>query len=109
MGPILRTAFHDFDCAPAEAIKCGIIGTADAERWTFFSGEQSQEIKDFPCSLPANISRVIVHCDYGVSRSPGVARYVAEALRSQLERTITTGYNEYIYSVLKTGRTGRKQ
>ena len=45
-----------------------------------FSKAQAEEIKDFLLQMLGKIDRLIVHCEFGVSRSAGIAAAVLDAL-----------------------------
>lgn len=66
---VLRLVFHDAD-AP----------TATSSEEALFSAAHADAIWDFVLAHRADVERVILHCDAGVSRSPGVAAAVSKAL-----------------------------
>lgn len=66
---ILRLAFFDSDLPPEEDEPEGLFSRADARR-----------IWDFVLSHQAQVACVVLHCNAGVSRSPGVAAALARVL-----------------------------
>lgn len=66
---ILRLAFFDSDLPPEEEGPEGLFAAADARR-----------IWDFVLAHRAQVACVVLHCNAGLSRSPGVAAALARAL-----------------------------
>lgn len=67
---ILRLAFFDSDLPPEEEGPEGLFSPADARK-----------IWDFVLAHRAEARCVVLHCNAGVSRSPGVAAALARVLR----------------------------
>src|SRR5215210_3077862 len=70
-----------------------------------FAEEHAREIRDFVTSWP-NVSRVVVHCHAGVSRSPAVALGLCDThgwATAALERS-HPGFNRLVRSVLASNR-----
>lgn len=67
---ILRLAFFDSDLPPEEDGPEGLFSQADARR-----------IWDFVLAHRAQVACMVIHCNAGVSRSPGVAAALARVLR----------------------------
>jgi predicted protein tyrosine phosphatase len=73
-----------------------------------FAEEHAREIRDFVASWPS-ARRVVVHCNAGVSRSPGVALGLCDThgwATAALERS-HPGFNRLVRSVLAAGRKTR--
>jgi len=82
------------------------------ERWepsdVLFAEDHAREIREFLDSWPG-AERVMVHCNAGVSRSPGVALGLCELrgwATAELERS-HPGWNRLVRSILVAGKPDR--
>lgn len=67
MAPILRLGFYDTE--------------EHLHGWPGMSSVQAQEVLAFLEELPRGVTELIVHCEFGTSRSPAVAQFAAAWLR----------------------------
>lgn len=100
-GPILRLSFYDINCPLDEAVKKGLIAAKDIFHWescTFnrsLARETIEWLKDVVSRH--EITHVMVHCDYGHSRSRGIAKFIAELYGLPFSATY---FNVYVYDML---------
>lgn len=89
---VLRLAFHDVDSAEAG--------------YAVFKQAHAAAILDFVDSLPEAITHLVVHCHAGISRSAGVARFLAGRHRLRFPPNYAI-YNRLVYSVLSAEQNRR--
>ena len=93
---VLRLAFDDLDLVafPED-------GTLSYEGLTPMTEDQAGRLVDFVLENMSRSPRIVVHCKYGVSRSAGIAKAIAEALGVRFPSTYNE-YNVFVYTeVLK--------
>jgi len=88
----LQLAFDDVDVNkdPEEAFNCG---------YTPMSIQDAESIIGFICGLPPEVETIVVHCAAGISRSGGVARFIAEVTKADFPMDYDL-HNEYVYGNL---------
>ena len=85
-GPYIRLIFDDIDESKSNK--------------ALFNTETANKIWDFVEQLPTNIDTVWVHCTFGVSRSAGVAKAIAEHHNLPFPEKYSI-YNKHVYRVLR--------
>lgn len=85
-GPSLRLIFDDID------------ESKDGKE--IFTIEKADKIWDFTENLPSNIDTIWVHCTFGVSRSAGVAKAIAENYDLPYPEKYAI-YNKRVYRILR--------
>jgi predicted protein tyrosine phosphatase len=68
---VLPLSFHDLDM--------------ELQGYFAFSYSQAQEIIDWLLALPKDHTRVIVHCEAGISRSAAVAKFMIKDMGYELD------------------------
>jgi predicted protein tyrosine phosphatase len=90
-GAVCKLRFDDWD-APPDGFEC-----------VLFDEHMAARILDFVENLPKSITRVIVHCDAGISRSPGVAVALNEIYNSvKIVPPAWQMYNRLVYRTIIT-------
>lgn len=82
---LLRTAF--FDIGP------------EALGQNPFTRKQALQVLHFLDVLPDSVTHLVVHCHAGISRSPAIARYVAQRYGLAFPKNHTT-FNRWVYQLL---------
>jgi predicted protein tyrosine phosphatase len=83
---VLYLTFHDIE---------GFI----EERYKLFSEDDAQQIIDFVNKVADFVTTLIVNCDAGISRSAGVAKFIAELYDLEFNHEYSL-YNKKVYSTL---------
>lgn len=89
-GDVLRLIFHDID--PKKCSK------ETARRRILFSEKQAVEVLRF-LKKNEDRSEIIVHCEAGVSRSAGCAKFIAHIYQLEFPETYSL-YNRHVFSTL---------
>lgn len=76
---ILRQAFHDLPDMPAD-VEASVFADEPYLRDALFTRELAKEVLDFVQVRADAVRSILVHCDAGLSRSPGVAAALAKIL-----------------------------
>ncbi len=69
------------------------------------TADQAGEIIDFLDAVQHNVARVVVHCLAGISRSAGVAKFIAERYGLDFDHTYGL-FNRLVYDTLKEVKAG---
>lgn len=83
---IISVRNMDDECVPfcesksLYAVKTVFFDDTEQETTDCFSPEKAAEIKEFLESVLGRVDRLIVHCEYGVSRSAGIAAAILKTL-----------------------------
>ena len=82
---VLRLAFHDFTQEPEEfaaLLKQSALEDLEPQKkWVLPTAEHAWQIVTCYRSLPADVEKVLIHCEAGVSRSAAVGAALAHCLR----------------------------
>jgi len=82
---ILRLQFHDFTQEPEEFAallkESALEDLEPQKKWVLPTAEHAWQIVSFYRSLPADVEKVLIHCEAGVSRSAAVGAALAHCLR----------------------------
>ena len=89
---LLRLEFHDADIEEFEGC-------------LLFDQDMARQVIQFVESLPDHVTRFYVHCHAGISRSAGVAKFVAEMTESPFNKDYSS-YNRLVYSTLRKAYFG---
>lgn len=89
---LLRLEFHDADIEEFDGC-------------LLFDQDMARQVIQFVESLPDTVTRVYVHCHAGISRSAGVAKFVAEMTDSPFNKEYNS-YNRLVYSTLRKAYFG---
>ena len=84
---VLRITFDDID--------------VEQEPYQMFSAEQAREVIEFvqDCTL-SGIDGILVHCNAGISRSAGIAKWIAERYLLPFPSGYSL-YNKHVYRTLR--------
>lgn len=88
---LLKLEFHDIDpshCSPKWV-----------QQWTLFGDEQADQIIEMLERTRETVSVYAVHCEAGVSRSAGVAKFIAAYFGLQFPDSYSL-YNKHVFSTL---------
>lgn len=78
-GGVLRLSFHDLSDMPAD-VEAAVFKEEPHLRDAMFSSALAAQVLDFVIPKAPFASAILVHCDAGLSRSPGVAAALAKIL-----------------------------
>ena len=88
---VLEQRFHDID--PSNC------SSAFLDQYIPFSPKQAEEVIEFLLQVEEEADEVWTHCEAGISRSAGAAKYIAYAYNSYFPETYSL-YNKHVYSLL---------
>jgi predicted protein tyrosine phosphatase len=88
---VLKLRFDDIDPANCRA--------AFLEQYQAFTEEQAEEILDFLLEIEAEVDQIWTHCEAGISRSAGAAKYIAYAYGSEFPESYSL-YNKHVFTTL---------
>jgi predicted protein tyrosine phosphatase len=84
---LLRLEFHDAD-------------VEEFDGCLLFDSDMARQVIQFVEQLPPDVTRFFVHCHAGISRSAGVAKFVAEMTDTPFNKDYAS-YNRLVYSTLR--------
>lgn len=93
---IHRTEFHDIDVwRPNESL-------------TLMSSKHAEDIVEFVYSVASDIDHLVVHCTAGISRSAGVAKWIADTFNLPFNHQYAL-YNRHVYRLLIDANQRRQE
>ena len=100
------SVFHDID---TDGNVKGAIVPVDMNNLILYDDKMAQDVIDFAMKWKDKVKFMIVHCDAGLSRSPGTALALSKILNNEARmpemyvRSLTGGmslYNRHIYNTI---------
>ncbi len=95
-----RKAVIDKNFGPVLYLKFDDIDLLEDNTKTLFSIDIAKEIWEYVEKLPSNIETIWVHCIFGVSRSAGVAKAIAEYNNVPFAESYSL-YNTKVYRTMR--------
>lgn len=95
---LLELEFHDTDAHANNGNHWSLL-EVESNKYVSFNRLHAKAVIDFLQFLPSHVERLFVHCHAGISRSAGVAKFIAEIYKLDFNHSYNL-YNRRVYSTL---------